>query len=302
MLAVSFDTIARKLRIGRGGTLRSYCDRSRCGSLALSALIACLGALPAHGHGDEESDVPMGSLPMVDGSEKLPGPKDAGRQLCSYRPGVYEPSNCGTAARIRPAPPLRGKMLLYEADSFTGAEPTASQQKAADDMVAACQASTAKHGWQDIEKGLASGYELAWHDAIHYVNMDFVFDDAFLDCDKPEYLMYYDTPEGHILAGLMFVTQQLLDEGPQFGGPLTRWHYHYWSVPRCMQSGSKAGVVAIGAATLGECDEGEVSFRSPEMLHLWLFDHPVGPFSAMMHLSDEALEDLASQNRPTPTP
>jgi len=125
-----------------------------------------------------------------------------------------------------------------------------------------------------------------------------VFDKAFLDCDKPEYLMYYDTPTGKTLAGVMFVTQNLLDEGPQFGGSATRWHYHYWAMPRCM----KRGVVAIGAATLGECEEGELSFRSPEMLHVWLFDHPGGRFSAMMHLSDDDLQELIRQQAAAATP
>ena len=53
--------------------------------------------------------------------------------------------------------------------------------------------------------------------------------------------------------------------------------------------------MAIGFAELGECEEGVLSFRSPEMLHVWLFDHPHGRFSAMMHLSDETVEELIRQ-------
>ena len=48
-------------------------------------------------------------------------------------------------------------MLMYEANAFTGFEPTASQQQAADKMVASCQASIARHGWEDLEKALESG-------------------------------------------------------------------------------------------------------------------------------------------------
>lgn len=279
-----------------GGAMSLLGSWSRGRSLALAFLIACLGVAPAHGHGDEEHAMPMdseGDATLKEG-DGTPGE----RRLCSSRTGAHKTALCGTAATLLPGPPLRGKMLMYEADSFTGFAPTAGQQQAADEMVASCQASIAKHGWQDLEKAKASGFTAAWNDTVHYVNSDFVFDDAFLDCDRPEYLMYYDTPSGKALAGVMFVTQSLLDEGPQFGGSPTRWHYHYWVVPRCMQR----GVIAIGVAKLGECEDSELSFRSPEMLHVWLFDHPAGRFSAMMHLSDEEIEALISQTSPAPTP
>jgi hypothetical protein len=276
-------------------------------AFALAVLIAGLGVAPAHGHGEEEHGMPAVS-PSEDttthelGHGELGEPGEPGepgeRRICSFRAGLHQPAICGTEKTLRPAPPLRGTMLMFEANSFTGLEPTASQQQAADEMVAACQASVAKHGWDDLANATASGFVQAWNDPIHYVNRDFVFDDVFLDCDKPEYLMYYDTPSGKTLAGVMFVTQNLLDEGPQFGGPTTRWHYHYWSTPRCM----RGGVLAIGTAALGECEEGEVSFRSPEMLHVWLFDHSAGRFSAMMHLSDEMVDELIRQTGEEPAP
>ena len=116
--------------------------------------------------------------------------------------------------------------------------------------MAACEASAKRNGWHDVEKAIAQGYAPAWNDPVHYVNRDYVFDDAFLDCDKPEYLMYYDSPGGKVLTGVMFITRTLLEEGPQVGGPLTLWHYHYWVKARCLDE----GILALGLAKLGECD------------------------------------------------
>jgi hypothetical protein len=62
-------------------------------------------------------------------------------------------------------------------------------------------------------------------------------------------------------------------------------------VPRCIRD----GVIGIGYAELGECEEGDPSFRSPEMLHVWLFDHPAGRFSSMMHLSDATVKEMIRQ-------
>ena len=302
---------ARKGRSARGAGSQPLRDASPIARapiafflLVLAGLagLAGLGGTPARGHGDEAHTMPTGS-PNASAEATLVGDGKAGvRRVCSFRPGLHQPSLCGTAATLRPAPPLRGKMLMFEANSFTDVAPTANQQRASDEMVASCQASVAKHGWENLEVAKASGFAQAWKDTVHYVNTDFVFDQVFLDCDKPEYLMYYDTPTGKALAGIMFVTQNLLDEGPQFGGSATRWHFHYWASPRCFKRGVLAGLLATDDATLGECEEGELSFRSPEMLHVWLFDHPGGRFASMMHLSDEDLQELIGEKAAPATP
>jgi hypothetical protein len=51
----------------------------------------------------------------------------------------------------------------------------------------------------------------------------------------------------------------------------------------------------VGFPRQGECAEGIQSFRSPEMLHVWLIDHPAGRFSPMMHLDDDTLQRLIKQ-------
>ena len=270
-------------------------SRRFCGpvvlALCLAAILLCSAPVHAGGEHDHHHGMPMGTPLGVE------GPPVEGRQLCTYRPLMGRTIQCGTEEEIRPGPPLRGQQLMFEANSFTGLAPTPAQRKAADDMVAACEASAAKNGWSEFEKGIADGYELLFGDTVHYVNDEYLFDDAMLDCDRPEYLMYYDTPSGKQLVGFMFITQKPLDYGPQFGGALTRWHYHYWAKPHCMRDGMRV----IGRPKKGECEEGVVSFRSPEMLHVWLLDHPAGRFSPMMHLDDAMVEELLGKQTPSRT-
>lgn len=65
--------------------------------------------------------------------------------------------------------------------------------------------------------------------------------------------------------------------GPQVGGPLTLWHYHVWFRPKCL----RGGLLSTGEGRNG-CRDGEPSHRSPEMLHLWFLDHPMGRFATTM--------------------
>ena len=67
--------------------------------------------------------------------------------------------------------------------------------------------------------------------------------------------------------------------GPQPGGPLTLWHYHVWSFRSCLLR----GLLVVGLPDeSGSCERGVPTHRSPEMLHIWLVDHPLGPFSTSM--------------------
>jgi hypothetical protein len=42
----------------------------------------------------------------------------------------------------------------------------------------------------------------------------------------------------------------------------------------------------------GQCDRGVPTHRSPEMIHIWLVDHPLGPFSTSMHLDPKLMMGL----------
>jgi hypothetical protein len=191
-----------------------------------------------------------------------------------------------------PAEPQRyPHMVMWEVSNYPpGAKPSPAQQRAADALVERCQAAAREHGWYDYEKGRADGFDVT-DDQRHYENRANLLDARILDCDRPEYLMYYPGPNGtHQLVGFMFFTRSLTERGPQIGGPLTVWHYHRWSDAIC----TRDGVIQADWAVNGECKEGVPSHRSPEMLHVWLVERTQGPFSTSMYLKDylEGLDAL----------
>ena len=93
--------------------------------------------------------------------------------------------------------------------------------------------------------------------------------------------MYYPMPNGeYALAGFMFFVRKHGDSGPQIGGPLTIWHSHLFATNRCYEG----GLWGVGFANDGVCEIGEGHARSAEMMHVWLIDHPRGPFATGMML------------------
>jgi hypothetical protein len=186
-----------------------------------------------------------------------------------------------------PVEPQKSPMMVIWEFNATLEDPKPEQQKAASDWIERCYESAQRHGWIDIHRGFADGYERLPMDPRHYPNHDYLADDRVLDPDRPEFLMYYPKADGSkALAGFMFVTRNLVEKGPQFAGPLTVWHYHVWSDARCVFD----GVHTIGFAHHGgTCERGEPNHRSLEMLHTWLIDHPQGPFATSMVLPPEVV-------------
>jgi len=211
-----------------------------------------------------------------------PGPEAEryARSFLPFEPGWVRESDIPERPQVTPA------MVIWEVSELAPTtQTTPAQQAAADALVARCAAAARRHGWFEFEKGLADGYRLMTGDRRHYVNEDYLFDDAVLDCERPEFLMYYGTPKGKILTGLMFYAPGLTERGPQIGGPLTVWHYHIWFRAKCLRGG-----LLLTEAGPNGCRDGAPSHRSPEMLHLWFLDHPEGRFATTMWLDREQLD------------
>lgn len=47
---------------------------------------------------------------------------------------------------------------------------------------------------------------------------EFLLDDRTLDPDRPEFVMYFPTPDGMVLTGMMFLVGSQDAWGPQVGG------------------------------------------------------------------------------------
>lgn len=158
-----------------------------------------------------------------------------------------------------------------------GMAPTAEQEQWAQDIYLRSLEAAKRNGWFDFDKARADGFEKLWKDRAHYYNEEFIFDDALLDPERPEFLMYLDSPQGKVLLGYMFLVRSADEKGPELGGPLARWHFHPWAPEgRCLIE----GLLPVGRPDEnGECAEGDLVMRSAEMLHVYFVDHPLGTFA-----------------------
>ncbi len=193
-----------------------------------------------------------------------------------------------------PAEPQESpEMVIWEVSDFPdGAQPSKAQQAAADEFVERCYRAALRNGWLDFDKAIADGFLALFQDRRHYGSWEFASDGVMLDPERPEFLMYYASPEGMRLIGFMFYTNELLARGPQFGGPLTRWHYHVWKTATCLRD----NLLPIGLALeSGRCLVGDTSHRSPEMIHVWLVDREEGPFFTGMYMAPDRLGALLAK-------
>ncbi len=155
---------------------------------------------------------------------------------------------------------------------------TTEQQQWAEDFYERSLAAALKHGWFDINNALPKAFRPIPSIATHFPNQQYMFDDVLLDPERPEWLVYDDTPNGKVLMALMFFTRTLEEVGPTPAGRLAQWHYHEYEEVRCAVKG--LWTVAKADAN-GQCAEGVPVTRTPEMFHVWFIDHPLGRFTEM---------------------
>ena len=155
---------------------------------------------------------------------------------------------------------------------------TAAQQQWAEDFYRQSLAAAVKHGWFDINKAFAQGFQVDRVNGSHFPNLQYMFDDVLLDPERPEWLIYDDSPDGKVLMGFMFFTRELEEVGPTPAGSLAQWHFHPYETPRC----AVKGLWTVGRVSDdGTCAEGIPVSRTPEMFHVWFMDHPLGRFTEM---------------------
>lgn len=167
---------------------------------------------------------------------------------------------------------------------------TPEQQAAAAKLFRDVKASLARYA--NLDAAQAAGYRrvtpyrfLGWGPA-HFHNMALNRDDGWLDPARPEALVYMKLRSGdHVLLGAMFVAPK--DMGPRPGGPITAWHVHE---NLCVKAD---GGVALPRGP-GKCPDGSFFVGDAvEMIHVWTFDHPDGPFAH--ELTREAIQAALKQ-------
>jgi hypothetical protein len=194
---------------------------------------------------------------------------------------------------IPPRPQRKPLMVIWEVSDYPpGAVATPEQNTAADELIEACFESAKRHGWFDVREANASGYFKPKQDPNHFRNDEFMLDGRLLDPDRPENLMYYPQADGEMkLVGFMFLADTRTAHGPQIGGPRTVWHFHRWRRMQCLANDMVPTVWAVD----GVCESGKGSHRSGEMIHVWLIDHPRGPFATSMILPPKSIDGLVSK-------
>lgn len=124
-----------------------------------------------------------------------------------------------------------------------------------------------------------------WHsigDSItgdeHFVNVSTFDDGKILDPDAPESLVYemIDGKKTLVAAMYMLWPGATMADVPNLGGSLMQWHIHD-NLCFSPETGKVAGLRQPGAP----CLNGLVKGGESPMIHVWIKEHPCGPFAAL---------------------
>lgn len=185
------------------------------------------------------------------------------------------------------------------ADDHPADYQTLLEQASPDDMLSAdvflTQAKLDAARFDDIAVAEAEGYRqttpFRFGDTgpAHFANRNYNRDGNILDTEHPETLVYYKTSDGSlVLLGVMFTAPA--DQAPDIAGELTQWHSH---AQLC------AGVGGMAPPDgQGKCPDGSqlVVGGKMEMLHVWFFDNPDGPYaSSLSRASIQALQQTLGE-------
>ena len=122
----------------------------------------------------------------------------------------------------------------------------------------------------------ASGFE-------HYINFAYILDDAFLDPNTPESLVYQVDGDKRTLVSAMYGANGMSLTDPKlvgWGGPLMQWHVHddlCWSL-----DANQHPVVVGGKDAAGKCPASSINALGDiPMVHVWITPNECGPFAAL---------------------
>ncbi|MCC5950553.1 MAG: S-layer homology domain-containing protein [Acidimicrobiia bacterium] len=159
-------------------------------------------------------------------------------------------------------------------------DPITPQQQAAADQLVEDVTEYLEENLATVNDAIAAGYVMIAPPfggaGAHWLNVEYFTDGIVLDPARPESLMY--ASDGTV-EGAMFLMESVGDPGPMIGGCLTVWHSHdnlcYTAPPA--EGGSVIGFTDMGAG----CWPPSMLRVTPEMLHVWVIDHPGGPFAGL---------------------
>jgi hypothetical protein len=116
----------------------------------------------------------------------------------------------------------------------------------------------------------------------HYINLAYITDDAFLDPNKPESLVYQVDGDKRTLVAAMFGASGMSLTDPKlvgWGGPLMQWHVHE---DLCWSLDARQPIVVGSKDAAGECPASSINlFGDIPMVHVWITPNQCGPFAAL---------------------
>ena len=151
------------------------------------------------------------------------------------------------------------------------AQPTATQQHAAVDLVDQTVASAQK--FTSLAAATAAGYVPVTPSGariVHYINPSIYRSGQALNPDAIPALVYVNTSHGAVLSAAMYLVPRG-QQPPQPGGCLTQWHIH---TDLCLSGGRVVGNDANTA-----CAAGSVNRVTQPMMHVWLTPVTGGPLT-----------------------
>ncbi len=116
--------------------------------------------------------------------------------------------------------------------------------------------------------------------AEHYINWTNVNDDKLLNPDAPESLVIRHDGGVPRLAAAMYMLPEgsTFEDVPNVGGKLVQWHVHN---NLCLNDDPVAPRLAGLASPDADCLPPNSKRGNVPMVHVWLEDHPCGPFAAL---------------------
>ena len=183
------------------------------------------------------------------------------------------------------AAPLQVDPRLVGAPGVDGI--TAEQHDRAVDLIETTNQALARY--PDPAAAEAAGYRsigdgFTGHE--HFVHYGFLADSAILDPATVESLVFRVNPDGskELVSGMYILPPgATMADVPDIAGALTTWHDHQnlcWN-----EDGSLAGILVDG-----ECRPGGTFRATPPMLHVWIVEHPCGPFAGIDGTHGEGCE------------
>jgi hypothetical protein len=133
------------------------------------------------------------------------------------------------------------------------------------------EASVVAAGYRSIGDGRRPGtYE-------HFVHAEYLTDGRELDPGRIESIVLENTGDGKRVASAMYILElgKTMADVPALAGDLTAWHDHQ---NLCWDD---SGIRLAGLLVNGRCIPAGTFRPTPPMLHVWLQDHPCGPFAGI---------------------